>query len=67
MIERGSKKRFKEEAKREQSLANFKDRFPQALFQHYKDTMHCETFFYQSGSGMVQGFMISSNTEYVSI
>lgn len=58
VVRQGATKRFEDEAKVEESIANFKRRFPESLYGTYRESLSCETFLYQSDGTVVQGFVI---------
>ena len=58
VVRQGATKRFEDEAKVEESFANFKRRFPESLYGTYRESLSCETFLYQSDGTVVQGFVI---------
>lgn len=58
MIRTGSSKRFAQQAEIQKSVSNFKERFPESLYEQYKQTISCETFLYKSDAGLVEGFLI---------
>ena len=58
VIEKSSTKRFKDEAKVKESMANFQKRFTREAYEKYRQSISCDTFIYPSGDTKVEGFVI---------
>lgn len=58
MISTKTSRRVTDEAKIQEYLNNFKSLFPEEKFEHYRRTLECQTFKYQSGDALVNGYII---------
>ncbi|RUO26869.1 peptidase [Aliidiomarina minuta] len=58
MITASTSQRLDDEAEIQERVDNFRSQFPEEDFEHYRQTLDCQTFRYHSGDALVNGYVI---------